>query len=126
MSSDAPKLTNTYGDFNNIINYIIDGGNLYNIVKIEPRSDKTVKIYFDETLLGCPWVEFQTITVTNSTTYNLDFFIESINVIEKYMIGYNTSIIFSTSISVISIRSLKPSHKHLRSISTPYPPSITQ
>jgi len=97
-SSDAPKLTNTYGDFNNIINYIIDGGNLYNIVKIEPRSDKTVKIYFDETLLGCPWVEFQTITVTNSTTYNLDFFIESINVIEKYMIVYNASIIFSTSL----------------------------
>lgn len=97
-SPDAPKLTNTYGNFNDIINYIIDGGSLYNIVKIEPNTDKTVKIYYDSTLTDCPWVEYQTIIVSNSTSsYNKEYFIEGINITDKYLIGYNSSIVFNTS-----------------------------
>lgn len=97
-SPDAPQLTNSYGDFNKIVNYIIDGGNLFNLLKIEPNTDKTVKIYYDINLESCPWAEYQTIVVSNSTTYNMSFFIESINIVDKYMICYNSNILFSASI----------------------------
>lgn len=96
-SPDAPKLTNTYGDFNAILNYIIDGGNLIDVVKIEPRTDKTVKIYYDEAQTSCPWARYQTITIVNSDNYEMDFFIENIDLTDKYVIGYNSTIVFANS-----------------------------
>lgn len=98
LSSDAPRLNNTWGDFNNLINYLIDGGTEYNILKIEPYADKGVKIYYDDTLTACPWVQFQTIVLTGSTkNYNGDFFIEQINESDKFIIAYRSNINFLLS-----------------------------
>ena len=63
ISEDAPKLNNTWGDFNKVINYIVDGGTEYPVVKIEPHSDQKVKIFYDKLeLTKCPWALSQTVT----------------------------------------------------------------
>lgn len=103
LSSDAPRLSNAWGDFNNLINYLIDGGNEYNILKIEPYADKAVKVYYDDTLTVCPWVQLQTIVLSGSTkNYNGDFFIDQINESDKYMICYRSNINFLLSEEEIS------------------------
>lgn len=98
LSPDAPQLNNTYGDFNAIINYIIDGGSEYIIDKIEPYADKKVKIFYRNTGNVCPWALCQTITIEGSTNYNKNFFIETINESESFIICYNSTIIFNESV----------------------------
>lgn len=98
ISEDAPKLNNTWGDFNKVINYIVDGGTEYPVVKIEPHSDQKVKIFYDNLeLTKCPWALSQTVTVSGTTNYNKDYFIESISEDGNFVIGYNSTIVFDTS-----------------------------
>ena len=68
-SPDAPKLKNNWGDFNTLINYIIDGGSNYKILKIEPNPEKenTVKVYYEESIVG---------TLLNYNSGNLDLYNE--------------------------------------------------
>lgn len=96
MSNDAPKLTNKYGDFNNIINYILDGGATYNVVKIiaNPSQPNTVKVYIDPSI-AMPFVALQTIKINGSIKpeYNTQMFIESVNSVEKYFVCYNKAFV---------------------------------
>lgn len=101
LGSDSPKLSNVWGDFNKVINYIIDGGTLIDIVKIEPNNATTVKVYYDITKT-LPWVKNMTITISGSTAYNGNLFIDSINDVEKYAICYSDSIAGIGSITEIS------------------------
>lgn len=95
-SLDAPKLTNKYGDFNKLINYILDGGTTYNVVKIlaNPSQPNTVKVYIDPNI-AMPFVALQTIKINGSIKpeYNTQAFIESINSVEKYLVCYNTAFV---------------------------------
>lgn len=97
-SNDAPKLTNKYGDFNNIINYILDGGATYNVVKIlaNPSQPNTVKVYIDPSI-AMPFVALQTIKINGSIKpeYNTQAFIESVNSVEKYFVCYNKAFVES-------------------------------
>lgn len=105
-SSDSPVITNTYGDLNKVLNYIIDGGNEYSILKIEPSADKKVKIWYDPALTGCPWILSQTITIsTGSVSYNkYKFFIEAINAVDKYIICYNSKVTQTSPIETASMK----------------------
>lgn len=95
-SLDAPKLTNKYGDFNNIINYILDGGAIYNVTKIvaNPSVPNTVKVYIDPNI-AIPFVALQTIKINGSIKpeYNTQMFIESVNSVEKYLVCYNKAFV---------------------------------
>lgn len=103
LSTDAPKITNVWGDLNKVINYVIDGGTNYNVLKIEPYADKAVKIYYDNTLTACPWIQLQTIVVTGSTkNYNGDWFIDQINESDKYIIAYRSDVVFLLAETEIS------------------------
>lgn len=97
LTPDSPQLNNTYGDFNKVLNYIIDGGTSYNIVKIIPKADKRAYIYYDASLSNCPWVLNQSITVAGSSTYSGNYLIESIDPVSKYVIGYNSTVLGSMS-----------------------------
>jgi hypothetical protein len=97
LAPDSPQLNNTYGDFNKVLNYIIDGGTSYNIVKIIPKADKRAYIYYDASLSNCPWVLNQSITVAGSSTYSGTYLIESIDAVSKYVIGYNSAVLGSMS-----------------------------
>lgn len=92
VSLDAPKLQNTYGDLNAVINYLIDGGTVYDVTKIEEYTEKAncVKVYFEA---ASPFVQFQTIDITGSTnvTYNTQMFIENVNTVENYFVCYNSN-----------------------------------
>lgn len=102
LSADAPKLNNTWGDFNKLINYLIDGGSEYIINKIDPYDNKKIKVYYDATLDSSPWVSNQTIEITGSSkNYNKRYFIESIHDAEKFIICYNSEITLSTSTTEI-------------------------
>lgn len=95
-SPDAPKLKNNWGDFNTLINYIIDGGSNYKILKIEPNPEKenTVKVYYEESIVGIPFVQFQSIVISGSaiSAYNTQMFIESVNSQNKYYVCYNSNL----------------------------------
>lgn len=101
LAGDTPKLSNVWGDFNKVINYIIDGGTLIDIVKIEPNNATTVKVYYDITKT-LPWTKNMTITISGSTSYNGNLFIDSINDVDKYAICYSDSIAGIGSITEIS------------------------
>ena len=110
-SADSPKLNNTWGDFNKLINYIIDGGTARPFISIESTDINKVKIYFAESI--CPYILYQTILIENATNvlYNGQYFIEEINVVNKYMICYNkqlTSLLALESNTTITMR-IKPS-----------------
>ncbi len=105
-ASDSPVITNTYGDLNKVLNYIIDGGNEYSILKIEPSADKKVKIWYDPSLAQCPWILSQSITISSgSASYNnYKFFIEAINVADKYVICYNSKVTQTSPIETASMK----------------------
>lgn len=94
IADDTPNLNNTYGDFNKVINYLIDGGTPYDIIKIEPIEKGKVKIYYDDLLTNPPWTQYMTIVVSGSLYYNKSFFIENIDTINKYVIAYNSTVEF--------------------------------
>lgn len=96
QSSDIPKLNNTYGDFNTLINYLIDGGNPYSVTKITPFKDKYVKIYFTGT---CPFDINQSITVSGSqySYYNQNYLIDYIDNSNGFMNCYNSTIVGVTN-----------------------------
>ena len=89
-STDAVKLNNTWGDFNKVINYIIDGtsGLTYNISSFVYYTDNKVKVSFENN--AKPFVRYQTITI-KSDTYQFDFFIDKIETKGVYIL-YNKDI----------------------------------
>jgi len=94
-SNEAPKIKNTYGDLNKVINYILDGGVQHSVTRIENYSESkahTIKIYYAGDT--CPYAQFQTINITGATypEYNKRFFIEVINTVEKYIICYRSDL----------------------------------
>ena len=98
LGADAPQLDNTWGCFNKLINYIIDGGTTFSVTKIEPYKDKKLRIYYDKgSLSRCPWSLSTTVTVSGSSNYSGDYFIESIDDINNCIIGYNSNIVFEGS-----------------------------
>ena len=101
QASNTQQLNNTWGDFNKLINFLIDGGELIDIVSIEPDSSNTVKITYDNTKV-MPWVQYMTITISGSATYNGNYFIESVNDTEKYVIAYNSNVSIIGAITEIS------------------------
>lgn len=105
-ASDSPVITNTYGDLNKVLNYIIDGGTEYTILKIEPSADKKVKIWYDTALTQCPWILSQSITISSgSASYNnYKFLIEAINVVDKYVICYNSKVTQTSPIETASMK----------------------
>lgn len=78
------------GSFNKLLNYIIDGGDPFKVIKCEVAADKKLKIYWD-TSIDCPWSINETIVLKNSS-FNGSYFIESINNADKYLIAYNSTI----------------------------------
>ena len=93
----APQLNNTYGDFNNVINYILDGGAQNSVVSIEAIEPNKCKLFFS---VAVPFTQFQTFEVTGAvnTIYNTRYFIESINAELKYIICYCQTIGANTPI----------------------------
>lgn len=94
-SEEAPKLNNTAGDFNRVLNYILDGGETYNITKIENNSQNkqnTIRLYYADDV--CKFIKYQTIDITGSIIdeYNNSFFIESINTVSKYIVCHRSNI----------------------------------
>lgn len=105
-STDSPKLNNTYGDFNKVINYILDGGSEQSVVSIEAIEPNKCKIYFSGSV---PFVQFQTFQVSGAitTAYNTRYFVESINAVDKYAICYCHSISVITAIdSSVNIKAV--------------------
>ncbi len=78
-SSDSPKLNNTWGDFNKVINYVLDGGALQTVKSIEAIGSNKCKISFTTSI---PFVQFQTIDITGATNtaYNTRLFVENIDI----------------------------------------------
>ena len=107
-SLDAPQLQNTYGDFNAVINYLIDGGSEYKVVKIEPNVEKenTVRVYFENSVAP-PFNPYQTIVVSGSEIplYNTQMFIESVNSQYNYYVCYHSS--FAGSLNVDETTNIK-------------------
>lgn len=108
-SPDAPKLNNVWGDFNAVINYIIDGGKQYKTVKIEPVIGKegTINVYF-EAGKDLNFMQYQTIVITGSpiTAYNnKPLFIESVNTSLNYYVCTNSTL--SNSLGVDDTANIK-------------------
>lgn len=78
-SSESPKLNNAWGDFNKVINYVLDGGALQSVKSIESIGNNKCKISFETSI---PFVQFQTIDISGATNtlYNTRLFIESIDI----------------------------------------------
>lgn len=95
ISNDIPKFNNTYGDFNKLICYIVNGGNNFKVTKIEPHSSNKVKIYWDISTTPSPFVACQTIQVSGSKYdyYNLKYYIEVANTSDGYYIAYNSTLV---------------------------------
>lgn len=93
----APQLNNTYGDFNKVINYILDGGVNNSVVSIEAIEPNKCKLFFSGAI---PFTQFQTFEVTGAVNsiYNTRYFVESINVPLKYIICYCETIGANTPI----------------------------
>lgn len=93
----APQLNNAYGDFNNVINYILDGGTPNSVVSIEAIEPNKCKLFFSDTI---PFNQFQTFEVTGAVNsiYNTRYFVESKNEELKYIICYCETIGANTPI----------------------------
>ena len=89
-SSDAPKLNNTWGDFNKLINYAIDGsgGQTYDIASFAYYEDNKAKIKFKDN--ATPFLKYQTI-ILKSDSYEMNFFIDKIDVDNTYIV-YNKDV----------------------------------
>lgn len=90
-SNDAPKLTNTWGDFNKIINYVLDGGTPHNVLSIEAIGGNKCVIKFDSEI---PYRPYQTIEIKNATNtiYNDRFFIEKLDIQTNEVTCYSKNI----------------------------------
>lgn len=87
---NAPKLNNEWGDFNKVINYILDGGIDCNITKIEYVEPKKVKITMDASNFEL----HETIEVHGATVseYNKRYFVESVDIVTNTAILTNRNI----------------------------------
>lgn len=85
---NAPQLNNQWGDFNKVINYILDGGTEVPVSKIEYIEPKKIKISMDNS----NFEQHETVEILGSTIvgYNLRYFIESVNKVDNTAILYNS------------------------------------
>ena len=90
----APQLTNTWGDFNKIINFICDGWMTFNVIRIEPHSDKLVKIFFTPGTVVSKEIIGSVIEIRNSTNYSRKFMIDNIDITGGFVYGYNSTFKF--------------------------------
>lgn len=104
---DAPQLLNRWGDFNAIINYIIDGGSVSTADSIEWVSVGKVKIT-STTVLKYQRSQVIAVSGCNEALYNGEYFIETFDAESKSMICYRSTIPDNlpkeTNVGAISIR----------------------
>ena len=87
----APQLNNQWGDFNKIINYLIDGGPLTKVNSVEWITHKKIKISSSTKI---NYLKSQTITVSGciNESYNGEYFIEKFDAEYKNMICYRNDL----------------------------------
>ena len=73
---DAPQLTNTWGDFNKIINYIVDGLPAQNIISVEMNEPFKVIVTLDSPA-KCSKNETFKIENCSNLNYNRDYIVSS-------------------------------------------------
>lgn len=97
--ADMGVLTNQWGDFNKLINYIIDGGNNVSIMRIEGYSNNRIRIYYDDSLNIQPWVVLSTIIISGSSIdeYNDTFILEQYDPVGKSYIAHNKRVGFDAN-----------------------------
>lgn len=88
--TDAPQLNNTWGDFNKVINYLLDGGTDQTVVSASMTEVDKVNIQLVDVFNLIP---FCTIRITGSSIgYNGDYFVESYDANTKIAILYKSNL----------------------------------
>lgn len=103
LGGDGPKLNNTWGDFNKIINYVLDGGTQYQVASIMSIAENKVKITFPTAV---KFVRYQVVEISGSTNalYNTTFFIESISLDNLSITCYKKDLIILQEDVTASLR----------------------
>lgn len=88
LNKDAPQLSNTWGDFNKMINYLLDGGNEKSVVSLESIESNRVTM----SMIDLPFAKSETIEITGSSNpdYNRKYYIESVNVVDNTAVLFNS------------------------------------